>query len=392
MIPLEQTHVGLTQMAVTTTCAVLVIGLGFTSRPSREYLLWSFGFLLALLSSYATLTASMTGDAERLRVFGLGLLLGVPALFWSGLRAQRTVRAHAWAGPVLAIALGTLLAAAAESWTYPIAFRTAFLVAGCFAGLCAYELSQGRRRHSRFATPMFVVSLAFLGIAIVSFVAGVVLLVLGLQDDMAATRALNSLGVIVYTMCTTVTILTLSNDRRSAGAIVSDPRAGAVFHTVASDRLSRARERDERAWSLVELRLDDIDDVREAAGEVGFRAIQARLIAAFGEAFPAVTDIGDVGDGILRALVPESPSAVRRRLHGFLDEISQTRRDLPLTVRLTASAGVASPAENGFELDPLAAAAHQARLHAVFEGGNRVGTTRPPQQAPAGGVDVGAAD
>jgi len=372
MIPYDAINFGVAQMSVVTVCTILVIGLGFTTRPSRAYLLWAFAFLLALLSSYASIAAELDEHNEPLRVFALGLLLGVPPLLWSGLRAQRDVRTYGWVGPLAAVVFGALLAAASSGGLYPIAFRSAFLCSGIFAALCAWELRLGRRRRSRFALPMLIASVAYAGVALIGFSAGIVVIVSGITDDLTATRALNNLGVMVYSICITVTILTLSNDRRGAGSISSDPRPVPTFSAVASDRLERARARRERSWSVVSLRFDDVDDIRDAAGEAVFRSIQARLSKGFLDRIGADADLARGGDGVLVALIPAAPAPVRRTLHALLDDIADTREDLPLSVRLTASAGLVGVESAGYDLEDLERAAHEARCTAFQAGGNRV--------------------
>ncbi len=76
-------NLGLAQATVATLGTVMIIGLGFLHRPSRSALLWSLAFVLAMTSTWVSVTGAILDD-ETVRRAGLGLMLGAPALIWSG--------------------------------------------------------------------------------------------------------------------------------------------------------------------------------------------------------------------------------------------------------------------------------------------------------------------
>ena len=103
MIPADAlSNLGLAQATVATVGTVMLIGLGFLHRPSRSALLWSLAFVLAMTSTWVSVAGSIVED-EAIRRAGLGLMLGAPALVWSGFRARRGVRALPWVGAAQAV-------------------------------------------------------------------------------------------------------------------------------------------------------------------------------------------------------------------------------------------------------------------------------------------------
>src|SRR3546814_9570890 len=86
----------------------MIIGRGLLQRPSRASLLWSLAFVLAMVSTWVTLAGEALGN-EPVRVYGLGLMLGAPALIWSGFRARRRVRAMPWTTVAQSLAGGAVL-------------------------------------------------------------------------------------------------------------------------------------------------------------------------------------------------------------------------------------------------------------------------------------------
>ena len=114
---------GLTLLAFIAT--VCMIGLGFLYRPSRATAVWSFAFVLVMLTSYAAMIA-WANDLVPLRLVSMGVPLAAPALLWSGLRAQRGAPAHEWFAVLVAAVSVTALLAANGTDAYVWAFRLAF--------------------------------------------------------------------------------------------------------------------------------------------------------------------------------------------------------------------------------------------------------------------------
>ncbi|MGN8551596.1 UNVERIFIED_CONTAM: hypothetical protein OHV15_03295 [Microbacterium sp. SLM126] len=360
---------GIAQAAITTLATMLTIGVGFLSKPSAATLYWSFAFALAMVATFGVVAGGLN-DAEVLRRASLGLLLGAPALLWSGFRALWGLRAHLWAGPVLAVTAAAVLMAAGDLAAFTVAYRTAFFASSVFAGLFFLDwVRVPARRQDKVVLPMAIVSAAFFVMALGTLVAGFVFPPSG-GDDFVLLRTVSSIGMVVYVGCALVAIMgvaTRDTPFTRSPAATSDWQR---FENTAIDRLLRA-QRTSEAWSVVYLQLDDAADIRQTAGSATFGALSASLEEAARLAFPAETDIGSPAPGATVLLVPRTDAIVRDCLRDVLERVPQLDVDGRLPIRPTASAGWAPASILGYDLDALVYTAREAAGVAAEKGGDR---------------------
>lgn len=355
MIALE-----LAQVVVATVATICMIALGFLYRPSLASALWSLTFVVVMVTSYAAMVGMQVSD-EPLRVAAMGVLLATPALLWSGLRAHRGARSHAWIAVVLAVIAAVTMTLLIGSDVYAWAFRVAFAASASFSGLTLVELVRRPERGGGTSAPLAAFSLVVVAVGAISLVAG---LVTGdtSPESLAFLRTVNSLGLLAYIVCALITLLFLTRGNSPAST-------GSVFRDVASDRLSRAQRAGERSWALVYVQLDDADDLRAVSGDAGFTAIVARLRADIEELFPTEADIGRVGVAAFAILVAQPSTVVRERVRGLLRAVAAPH-DV-VQVGTSASLGWAGVAEFGYDVDALLDAAQAAADRAAAAGGDR---------------------
>ncbi|MFJ4037378.1 hypothetical protein ACIPVB_04790 [Microbacterium sp. NPDC090007] len=358
-------NLGLAQATVATLGTVMVIGLGFLHRPSRSALLWSLAFVLAMTSTWVSVTGAIVGD-EGVRRAGLGLMLGAPALIWSGFRARRGVRALPWIGGLYAVATAAVFTTVTDPSAYGLSFRLAFVGASVFAGLTVAELRRAADRLERLALPLSVVSVAFVAV-------GVAILVSGLAapaaiGDLALARVINGLAMLVFLVCATVSLLYFTSVSPSGRDSAANwPH----FVVTASDRLRRAARAQEPNWAVLSIRLDDPAQVRSAAGENAWQRVAAAFETTVAESLPAETDLGSETRGRIVAVVCRPDSVLREHVRGVLRAVTELDASALVDVQLSASIGWV-PAETGdFDLRALMSAADEAVTAATRRGGDR---------------------
>lgn len=366
------TGLGVSLVAVATLCAAAMIGLGFLARPSRSTAIWAFAFTLTMVGSYGWVAADALSSLP-LRAACAGALLGANALVWIGLRerraAARSLRIPAFA---YAIASPVVLAATANSASYSFVFRIDFAVAAAVAALTIAELLRLGARMRDVAMPLVLSSGAYVAIAIVSLIDGAVQFAqsgtIAREDGLSLIRELNSVGSLVYVISATITLLLLTRDAGGATAMSSrEP----LFRQVATDRLDRARKADDLWWTLLDIRLDDPIDLRDATSSDTFALITERFARQVYSALPADADIDCRSETRFVALLPRPESSVRQMLSRLLADVAAGDDDAPVSVRLSASIGWASVASDGYGLDGLLAAAEEGADAAQALGGDR---------------------
>jgi GGDEF domain-containing protein len=357
------------QTTVVTSCLALMIWLGLLGRPSRATLLWSLGFALALLGSYGSVISASGGTDVLLHPVAFGIICGAPTLLWSGLRAAKGERSYAWVGFVQSAASFAALWLTTDAPIGFTVFRMVFFVASLGAALGAVEVLRGSFHGSRFGTPLVVSSAALVLLAIIGLVGSVT----GASD---ASSIMFVRGVLVastvYMICATVCLLFLANRRPGADDILQALDAMSpvpLMRAVVRERLLRARVRDERNWSFVDLRLDDAADLREASGELTYAAMVARFEDVVTTTFPADADLCRVTPGHALIFASQSPAAVREMVRRVLREVAQP--DDTTRFRMSASAGI-SPVDASVDtFDSLRETAGAAADAAQLEGGDR---------------------
>lgn len=358
-------NLGLAQATVATLATVMIIGLGFLYRPSRSALIWSLAFVLAMISTWISVTGALI-DEEAVRRAGLGLMLGAPALIWSGFRARRAVAAFPWLGAAQSAVTTVVFVLARDPDTYGLAFRLAFLGAAVFAGLTNVELRRATDRWERLAIPLNVVSGAFVAI-------GLGLLVSGLAapsaiGDLSLPRVINGLAMLVYLVCATLSLLYFASvSPVGAGSAASWPH----FVATASDRLARARRAREQSWVVLTVRLDDPAQVRSAAGESNWGRLIDEFEKVVTDSFPADADVGRETRGRIVIVVSRPASVLRELVRTVLRRVTEIDASGLVDVHLSASVGWIPAETADFDLTALIAEADRAASSATEQGGDR---------------------
>lgn len=364
-------NLGLAQATVATLGTVMIIGLGFLHRPSRSALLWSLAFVLAMSSTWVSVTGAILND-ETVRRAGLGLMLGAPALIWSGFRARRGARAFPWVGGAQAVAMAVVFVLVTDSNAYGLAFRLAFVGSAVFAGLTVWELRRAADRLERLALPLTIVSAAFVALGVGTLISG--LAVPTTLGDLALPRVLNGLAMLVFLVCATVSLLYFTSVSPSGSRAAS---SWPHFMVTATDRLARARRAREESWAVLSVRLDDPDQLRSAAGESGWLRLVARFEAVVADSFPAEADLGREIRGRVVVVVSRPDAVLREHVRTVLQRVSSLDVSSDIGIQLSASVGWVPAPAGDYDLHALILAADAAAGEATREGGDRWERVRP---------------
>jgi hypothetical protein len=358
-------NLGLAQATVATLGTVMIIGLGFLHRPSRSALLWSLAFVLAMSSTWVSVTGAILED-ETVRRAGLGLMLGAPALIWSGFRARRGARALPWVGAAQAVATALVFVLVTDLSAYGLVFRLAFVGSSVFAGLTVWELRLAADRLERLALPLTVVSAAFVALGVGTLISG--LAAPTTLGDLELPRVLNGLGMLIFLVCATVSLLYFTSVSPSGRRAAS---SWPHFVVTATDRLSRAERAHEESWAVLSVRLDDPAQLRGAAGESGWLSLVAQFEAIVADTFPAEADLGREIRGRVVVVVSRPDSVLREHVRSVLRRVTELDVSAFIDIQLSASVGWVPAATGGYDLTSLIAAADAAAGEATRHGGDR---------------------
>ena len=367
MTPLVPVNVDVTtsMVAVVTLLAVLVVGLGTLARPSRATVTWGAAFGLGMLGAYLWLAGQQT-DEQMLRAAASALLLCFEPLIWIGLRMHFGRRAR-WALviPFLVVALLLLVATAGTAWYLP-SFQLVFLGSAVYGGLVAYELLRDRPAARDIVLPLALASCGLVVVAIVSAVSAAVAGGAGTDEQLSALRGMNAVGTLVVSTCAAFTLVLLVRAEQK-----STDDIGAAAER-ARRRLRKAEAQNDLPWSILDIRLDDPADLREASTGSAFALIVDRFHEDILEALPASADADRVADGRAIAVIRGSDESVRHHLREILNRISVIEREAASTgIRSSASIGWATASVVGYDYDALVAAAAGAALRARAAGGDQ---------------------
>lgn len=354
-----------TMVAVVTVVTVLVVSLTTLARPSRATVTWGVAFGLGMMGAYLWLAGFQLDDAG-LRGAASGILLGFEALVWLGLRlfARRPAR---WRPAVAFVVLcPAALVLSAGTPVYPIAFRVLFLAASVFAGLIAYELFRLQGVPRDITMPLMLASGVFVVLAVAASVSVFLVSSLDGDEQIAVIRGINTVGTLVTSVCAAFTLVLLV--RAEAPGRMSDDDALARI----ARRLQRADAQNDTAWSLLDVRLDDPDDLREASSSAAFGMLSARFHDDVEASLPAAADVEHLGDDRSLVLLAGGEEAVRHYLRAMLGRISAIDRDEQAPrIRVSASVGWASTSAFGYDVHVLVDAAALAAVRARAGGGDR---------------------
>lgn len=366
MTPLVPVNVDITtsMVAVVTVLTAMVIGLGTLARPSRATVIWGAAFGLGMLGAYLWL-AGQQSDVQVLRAAASALLLCFEPLIWIGLRMHFGRRAR-WSSviPFLLIA-PTLLVATADSPWYLPSFTLVFLGSGVFGALVAAELLRDKTVARDIVLPLVLASCGLAVVAVVSAVSALLSGGAGSDDQLSALRGMNAVGTVVVSTCAAFTLVLMVRadaKRRDAGDLAERARR----------RLRKAEAQNDQPWSVLDIRLDDPADLREASTGSAFALIVDRFHHDIQESLPASADADRAEDGRAIVLIRGGDESVRHHLRGILTRISVIDREATVTgIRSSASIGWATASVVGYDYDELVAAAARAAARARAAGGDQ---------------------
>ena len=361
-------NTSVTLVAMVTLSAALVFGLALMPRPSRATVTWSVGFGIAMLATYVWVAANQF-DSAPLRALSSGLIVCFEPLLWLGIRAYAGKRLLWPAAAAFVLVAPTLLMASSTTAAYPTVFRVVFSAAAVFAGLAAWELFRLRISARDVVLPLALVSSAFVVVAVFGVIAGITGIGSSPGDELRMLRDINGVGILLTSQCAAVTIVLLA---RGEALLRGGGRSSADSRAALRARLARARQAQEPAWSLLDIRLDDPADLAEASGPAVFASIVDAFHAHVLDALPAAADVERISDVRALALLPGAEDAVRRELRVLLQRVSTIEDSGPrASVRVSASVGWAGAAAADYDLDALSAVAADAATLAQDRGGDR---------------------
>lgn len=365
-LQLINADLGYAQATVAGLTTIATIGVVFLRLPSRASLYWSYAFMLAFVSTFGVVAGQYAGN-EGLRTCSLGLLLGAPALLWSGFREYRDVRSFPWTGPVISIIAGTtLLLLAGSEWFAP-AYRVLYLVAALTAGLFFWEWRRLPQRADPALWPLAVVSLLFVALGIVSNVVSVIWP--AGDEQFALTRPLSSLGMLVYLACACVAVVGISTRRGRFGPDAEAVARWREFTTAAQQRLATAQA-EGSACSILSLWLDDVPELRATAGPTVLSRLNSAFRAEVERTVEPPALVGANGGEVV-VVVPQADPIVRDLVRRLLRDVADLEESAEIPGRVSASAGWASTSVAGYDLDALLFIARRAARIAQSEGGDR---------------------
>lgn len=358
-------------VALATTCATIIIGLGFLPFPSRMAAIWSAAFAVAMLSTYLIVAADSI-DSSMLRAASNGPLLCAAGLLWVGLRVGRG-RKRVYLRPLVVsfIVLTLALGLTAETEWYGLVFRVTFGLAGLCSTLAAIDLVHISKPLRDLSLPLVVATTAFSALALLLVIDGVVFAIENgrgqTEIDLLGIRAMNELVAGVYLVCALVTLLSIIR----GGDVQTRVRETSDFRLVAQERLDRAKAARDKWWSVLNVRLDDADELLEASNGRAFDRVTTRFGNDIRAVMPPEADIHALSPTQYVVLLPRPDTAVRAILSRLLERIGTVTDQQAIPVRLSASIGLAAAPLADYDLTRLCAAASDAAEHAQISGGDR---------------------
>lgn len=350
-------------LAIASVCTALMIGLGFLGRPQRSTVLWSTMFAVAMAAAVAAI-ASTALESRSSWLISMALTLTLPAFVWSGLRAHRAAsRMYVWVAPAVGAIVMVIFVVGVGTPGFHVAGRVTMLAAASFNVLVLQELFRRPERGRGAAVPLVLASVLWMLLSVV----GVIASILDIRENYELLTQTNAVGLAVYLICALVSLLFFA---RGDGMAPLTTNASA-FRAVAVDRLIRAREAGEQTWALLDIRLDDPDDLRGAAGDSAFADLSARFHRIVRATFPAGADIAALSDTRAIVLLARTESALRSHVLLLKERLATTDEEAPIMLQLSASIGWADVATAGYDLDTLMAEASERAEQAVAEGGDR---------------------
>lgn len=369
--------VTVSMVAVITVLGVLVVGLATLARPTAATIAWGTAYAVGIFGAYLWLGGYQLDDPV-LRAGASAVLFSFEPLVWWGLRAYAGRRRISW--PVAAFVLigPALLLFSAGTEAYPVAFRVFFLLASVFAGLIVYELIRITHVPRDITMPLILSCTVFVALAVVAAVSTVAGGDLTPEQQLGILRGTNSTGAIVMSTCAAFTLILLVrvDARRLSGDIDEVDRL--------RRRLARAQAHGDEEWSLLDVRLDDPDDLREALTARTYVEVVERFHADVERVLPAAAETHSVDDARMIVLFGAGDEETRHHIEVLIARVSELDGTKAAGTRLSASVGWARASAFGYDYDRLAEAAERAAGQARAAGGGRwVRAARPSTASPA---------
>ncbi|WP_226532049.1 hypothetical protein [Microbacterium paraoxydans] len=366
MTPLVPVNVDITtsMVAVVTVLTAIVIGLGTLARPSRATVTWGAAFGLGMLGAYLWLAGQQMTETRVLLAAASALLLCFEPLVWVGLRMHFRRRERWWlVVPYLVIAPTLLVTTADTPWYLP-SFHLVFLGSAVFGGLVAYELLRDRPAARDIVLPLALASCGLVVVAVVSTFSALLSGGVSVGAQLSALRGMNAVGTVVVSTCAAFTLVLMVR-------VEAKKSDAGDFMERARRRLRKAEAQNDLPWSVLDIRLDDPTDLREASTGAAFAFIVDRFHHDIQEALPASADADRVEDGRAIVVIRGGDESVRHHLRGILTRISMIDRETTTGIRSSASIGWATASVVGFDFDMLTATAGQAAARARAAGGDQ---------------------
>lgn len=349
-------------LAIATVCTALMIGLGFLARPGSPTVLWSTMFISAMVSSIGALTSTAL-ESREIWIASMALVLCLPFLVWSGLRAERGARPRAWLPPLVGVVALIIFVLNVGTPGFPVVGRVTMLLAASGNVLVLHELLRRPERARGVAVPLVLASALWIVLGVIGVIAGI----LRLTENYELLTQSNSVGLAAYLVCALVSLLFFARGDASA----TETGDGSAFRAVAADRLRRASATAENAWTLLDIRLDDPDDLRGASGDDAFSGLSRRFHDLVRASFPAEADIAAFSATRAVVLIARPETVVRSHLQRLREALATTDPEAPIMLQLSISVGWADAGRCGFDLDALLAAADAQVQDAISAGGDR---------------------
>lgn len=363
-------------VAVVTVLAALVFTLATLARPSRATVTWGAAFGLGVMGAYLWLAGHQTDD-RLMRAAASGLLLCFEPLVWMGLRMHFRRRVVWWPVALFLLIVPSLLVVTAQTPGYLLTFHAVFFISGIFAALIAFELLRGRPAVRDILLPLVLASGGFVIVATATAVAAVLNATTSSDAQLGALRGMNAVGTLVVSTCAAFTLVLMV---RAEGAVPAETDAAIERMR---RRLQKAGAQNEQVWSVLDVRLDDPADLREASTGASFALIANRFHDDIQEALPAAADAVRMDETRAIVIIRGSEEAVQSSIRDILTQVSIIDRDAPVNgIRASASIGWATVAALGHDLDVLLAAAGAAAIRAGEAGGDRWKRATPDDVAP----------
>jgi hypothetical protein len=358
-------------VAVVTVLAALVLGLATLARPSRATIIWGAAFSLGVLGAYLWLAGHQTDDPV-LRAAASGILLGFEPLIWLGLRMHLNRRVPWWPAVALQLLLPLLLVVMAGTPWYLLTFHLVFIASAVFAGMIAYELLRRQPVALDIVLPLALASGGFVLVALGTGVSALWNDGASTEAQLSALRGMNAVGTVVVSTCAAFTLVLMVRAQHPVSGAAEDASRRARRW------LRKAEAQSEQVWSILDVRLDDPADLREASTASSFALIARRFHDDIQEALPAAAEAHRVDDTRAIVIIRGGEEAVQHHIRGMLNRISTMQRESSVDgIRASASIGWASVAAVGYDYDVLVAAAGDAAMRARAAGGDRWNRATP---------------